>query len=172
MFYDNFVKLCADRKESPSGVARKIGLSNAAASGWKNGKVPSDTTLLKLSEYFGVSIDDLVGKSELMFYDKFKELCEKKGVSCNKAAIEIGLSNATPTTWKKRGLTPKSDTLAKISDYFGVTTDYLLGTEQKEKPTGDADELDEKLINKLVDLTPEELIKVTAFIDGLKAGRG
>lgn len=77
-----------------------------------------------------------------MFYDKFKELCKKKGVSCNKAAIEIGLSNATPTTWKKRGLTPKSDTLAKIADYFGVTTDYLLGTEQKEKPTGDADERD------------------------------
>lgn len=58
-----------------------------------------------------------------------------------------------------------------MADYFGVTVGYLLG-EEKEKPTGDADELDEKLINKLVDLTPEELIKVTAFIDGLKAGRG
>ena len=61
-----------------------------------------------------------------MFYDKFKQLCEQKGVSCNKAALEMGLSNATPTTWKKRGLTPKGETLTKIADYFGVTTDYLL----------------------------------------------
>ena len=61
-----------------------------------------------------------------MFYDKFKQLCTQKGVSCNRAAAEIGLSNATPTSWKKRGLTPKGDTLTKIADYFGVTTDYLL----------------------------------------------
>lgn len=67
-----------------------------------------------------------------MFYDRFKELCDAKGVSCNKAAVQIGLSNATPTTWKKRGLTPKGDTLSKIADYFGVTTDYLLTGEQKE----------------------------------------
>lgn len=74
-----------------------------------------------------------------MFYDRFKALCEDRGISCNRAAAEIGLSNATPTTWKKRGLTPKSDTLTKIADYFGVTTDYLLGAEEK-KPTSTAGE--------------------------------
>lgn len=70
-----------------------------------------------------------------MFYDKFKSLCKEKGVSCNRAAIEIGLSNATPTTWKKRGLTPKADTLAKIADYFGVSVDSLLDSETA-KSTG------------------------------------
>ncbi len=70
-----------------------------------------------------------------MFYDRFKQLCDQKGVSCNRAALEIGLSNATPTKWKKTGATPVGDTLNKIADYFGVSVDYLLGTEQKEKPT-------------------------------------
>ncbi|MBR4291944.1 MAG: XRE family transcriptional regulator [Oscillospiraceae bacterium] len=46
----------------------------------------------------------------------------------------MGLSNATPTAWKKRGLTPKADTLAMIANYFGVTTDYLLGEETKKAP--------------------------------------
>ena len=69
-----------------------------------------------------------------MFYDRFKELCERKGVSCNKAAIEIGLSNATPTKWKKTGATPVGETLDKIAAYFGVTTDYLLGKEKKNAP--------------------------------------
>lgn len=70
-----------------------------------------------------------------MFYDRFKELCDKRGISCNRAALEMGLSNATPTAWKKRGLTPKADTLAIIASYFGVTTDYLLGEETKKAPT-------------------------------------
>lgn len=60
MFYDKFLSLCAERKESPSGVARKIGLSNAAANGWKNGKMPSDVTLTKLAQYFGVTTDYLL----------------------------------------------------------------------------------------------------------------
>lgn len=70
-----------------------------------------------------------------MFYDRFKQLCERKGVSCNKAALEIGLSNATPTKWKKTGATPVGDTLDKIAAYFGVSTDYLLGKEKEKAPT-------------------------------------
>lgn len=69
-----------------------------------------------------------------MFYDRFKELCDQRGITCNRAALEMGLSNATPTAWKKRGLTPKADTLAMIANYFGVTTDYLLGEETKKAP--------------------------------------
>lgn len=49
-----------------------------------------------------------------MFYDRFKEMCTKKGVSCNKAATEIGLSNSTATKWKKTGATPDVKTISKI----------------------------------------------------------
>lgn len=62
-----------------------------------------------------------------MFYDVFKMLCEKKGVSCNRAAMDIGLSNSTPTKWKKTGANPDGKTISKISNYFGVSSDYLLG---------------------------------------------
>lgn len=69
-----------------------------------------------------------------MFYDVFKRLCDEKGISCNRAATEIGLSNATATKWKKTGATPSGDTLSKIADYFDVSVDYLLGNEEKEQP--------------------------------------
>ncbi len=65
-----------------------------------------------------------------MFYDLYIELCEKKNVTPTRAAVEMGISKATPTTWKKRGLTPQGETLNKISNYFGVSTDYLLGIEK------------------------------------------
>lgn len=65
-----------------------------------------------------------------MFYDRFRELCRQKGVSCNRAALDMGLSNATPTKWKKTGATPTVDTLHIIADYFGVPVSSLLGTEE------------------------------------------
>ena len=61
-----------------------------------------------------------------MFYDKFKELCDLKGVSVSKAASEIGLSNSTATKWKKTGATPDSSTIAKAASYFDVPTDYFM----------------------------------------------
>lgn len=61
-----------------------------------------------------------------MFYDKFKLLCDQKGVSCNRAATDMGLSNSTPTKWKKTGATPDGATLSKISSYFGVSVGDLL----------------------------------------------
>lgn len=80
-----------------------------------------------------------------MFYDRFRQLCENKGVSCNKAALEIGLSNATPTKWRKTGATPTGETLDRIAKYFGVSTDYLLGKETEKAPTvsGERDILDD-----------------------------
>ena len=80
-----------------------------------------------------------------MFYDRFRQLCENKGISCNKAALEIGLSNATPTKWRKTGATPTGETLDRIAKYFGVSTDYLLGKETEKAPTGsgERDILDE-----------------------------
>lgn len=71
-----------------------------------------------------------------MFYDIYADLCQKKGITKTRAALEIGLSNATPTKWKNTGATPDGATLQKIADYFGVSVGYLLGTEDKKiEPT-------------------------------------
>lgn len=70
-----------------------------------------------------------------MFYDKFKQLCDSRGISCNKAALEIGLSNATVPKWKKTGFTPRGETLSKIADYFEVSIGYLLDEETEKAPT-------------------------------------
>lgn len=60
-----------------------------------------------------------------MFYDRFYELCQRKGVTPTKVARDLGLRQSTVSMWKKQGTTPKYDTLKKLADYFGVTTDDL-----------------------------------------------
>lgn len=63
-FYSNFLEQCAKINLSPTAVAVAIGLSNAAATGWKKGKQPSDVTLQKLSNYFGCTVADLTAEKE------------------------------------------------------------------------------------------------------------
>lgn len=63
-FYDNYIKLCAVHDKSPTAVSKEIGLSNAAASGWKNGKKPSAVTKQKLADYFGVTVKELTGEEQ------------------------------------------------------------------------------------------------------------
>lgn len=45
----------------------------------------------------------------------------------------MGLSNSLATKWKNTGAVPQGETLNKVANYFGVSVDYLLGNEQKEK---------------------------------------
>lgn len=66
------------------------------------------------------------------FYNNFLELCLKKGVSPTKAAVDIGLSNAAASNWKK-GSVPYGATLKKLSGYFGCTVADLTGEPQEIK---------------------------------------
>lgn len=63
-FYENYLLLCAKKGISKTAAALAIGLSNAAPTGWKNGKEPNELTLVKLSDYFGVPISELIGEKE------------------------------------------------------------------------------------------------------------
>nr|MBQ8244080.1 helix-turn-helix transcriptional regulator [Oscillospiraceae bacterium] len=60
-----------------------------------------------------------------MFFTRFKELCDEKGISVYRACTEIGLNRSAVAKWKAGG-SPNGTTAAKLAEYFGVSTDYLL----------------------------------------------
>lgn len=62
MFKENFIKLCNKAGKTPTAVCAEIGLSNAAYSKWDEKSVPHRATLLKIADYFGVSVDYLLGR--------------------------------------------------------------------------------------------------------------
>lgn len=92
------------------------------------------------------------------FFEQYSRLCKERGMSANGAAKEIGLPSSSVTYWK-RGSLPQQRTLERVAEYFGVSTDYLLGyTDEKEKPVSARAELD-----KLIDgMGREELIDFIA----------
>lgn len=64
MFKKIFIRLCNERGVAPTTVCRENGLSNAAFSCWTDDSIPRKTTLLKLANYFNVSVDYLLGKED------------------------------------------------------------------------------------------------------------
>lgn len=66
-----------------------------------------------------------------MFYDSFKKYCDNIGKTPTTVAKEIGFSANAPTAWKNKQSSPKFESIQKIADYFGITTDELLNGEPR-----------------------------------------
>ena len=60
MFKTNFERICAQKGVAPSRVLRDIGLSNSIYSTWGENSKPRNSTLIKIAEYLGVTVADLL----------------------------------------------------------------------------------------------------------------
>ena len=61
MFKQRFIRLCNDKKVSPSAACAAIGLSNATFSCWTDESVPRRATLQRIADYFGTTVAYLTG---------------------------------------------------------------------------------------------------------------
>lgn len=69
-------------------------------------------------------------------YERITALCKNKGVSGSRMCLDLGLSKSTMSDLKygrTKGMS--TATAQKIASYLDVTVDFLLGEEEKEKPT-------------------------------------
>lgn len=62
MFWENFIKLCAEKGKTPTSVVLDLGYSKGTVTHWKNGHVPQVLALHKIADYFGVTVEYLLGK--------------------------------------------------------------------------------------------------------------
>ena len=62
MFYDIFIKLCAEKGKRPSDVSRELEIGKSTISMWKKqNSIPNAVTLMQLAEYFNVTPAYLAG---------------------------------------------------------------------------------------------------------------
>ena len=88
MFYSNYVKLCSKLNKSPSAVGEELGFTRASVTGWGNGATPRKSSLIKIADYFGVTVTELMSGVE--------ERKEAPGISAEGAKEAI--SNFISTT--------------------------------------------------------------------------
>lgn len=64
MFWEIFSELCLQQGKSPNAIAKELKISSGSVTNWKNGTIPNNSALLKLANYFNVSVDYLLGKED------------------------------------------------------------------------------------------------------------
>lgn len=109
------------------------------------GKIPKPVVVMRIADYFQVSVDYLLGRTNNKFFektemnvsfgDRYKELKQspqsigKGGKKWTDYAVasHLHISTAYITNWKKYHYIPSLDNLIILSELFGVSLDYLLG---------------------------------------------
>lgn len=72
-----------------------------------------------------------------IFASKLLEIREGKGISRQKMADDLGMSRASLEYYEKGKRTPDLNIISKISDYLGVSIDYLMGKSKCISPDED-----------------------------------
>lgn len=100
-------------------------------------------------------------------YDRIKGLCQRKGMTVSRLAIELGFSKST-FSWLKNYPEKKisTNTAQKIADYFGVSVDYLItGAEVLAPPAVTDYDLKVALFNGDTEVTDEMWQEVKNFAE-------
>lgn len=61
IFFKRFYRLCRQNGTTPNGIAKDIGASSGSLTSWKNGTMPRAGMVKRIAEYFGVSVNYLMG---------------------------------------------------------------------------------------------------------------
>lgn len=90
--------------------------------------------------------------------ERVKQLCKEKGVSMNAAESEMGLAKGYIS--KLDNSNPNQKTLQKMSDYFGVSVEFLISGKEDSR---------EQKITSLSQTEELDIIEVVLRFNGEKA---
>lgn len=90
-----------------------------------------------------------------MLNDRIKHLRLSKGINQVELANKLGVTKQSISNWENDNILPSIDMLCKIAKYFSVSTDYLLG-------------FDDKRYLNVENLTDEQISHIQLLIDDIK----
>lgn len=137
-FQSRFQELVAEHGKNKTQIAADMNITYVLFSkAYNYGILPRPTVLVRIADYFGVSMDFLLGKAEensfvparerATFAQRLEQLRQKKQVSVYRVAEQTHIHRNNIAGWLNKGYLPSLEDLETLADYFGVSVDCLLG---------------------------------------------
>ena len=142
-FVSNIKLLRKEFNVSQPQLAKETGLANSEISYWENGeRTPNARVIIILSRYFQVTTDYLLKVNEdntsvyrsddycadmTLLNKRLKDLRIKNKLSQSELAKNVNISQPAINYWELGKRTPNANAIITLANYFGVSTDYLLG---------------------------------------------
>lgn len=102
-----------------------------------------------------------------MFYENLKRICDEKGVKITPIVAECGGAKGSISNWKK-GASPNSDIVARLSVRLNVSADMLIFGREKY-PLPELTEEEYKCLEAFNDLYGDDQTLAIGFMKGLAA---
>ena len=80
----------------------------------------------------------------MQFSLRFKQLCKERHVTQKQALADMGFHRNAAQRWADGS--PSTDALIKIAEYFDMSTDEVLGVDNKKTPTPEGERDYEKIV--------------------------
>lgn len=104
------------------------------------------------------------------FWERYVAACNRKGIrpQTQRNADAFGVTRASITSWKSKNIVPNGSVIAKIAEYLGVTTDYLLGrSDDIESGAPKVDTPVPRVLMLYYSLSDKDRIRAEAYMEGL-----
>lgn len=95
-----------------------------------------------------------------MFAKRIKYLRQTKELNQVQLSEKLGVAKQSISNWENDNIMPSVEMLEKIADFFGVSTDYLLGRDKKTTTDG--------TMVDLTGLTPRQMEHIRLIIEDFR----
>ncbi len=137
-FQNRITDLVAESENKKSELPMQIGIDYRSLSNALNyGIVPKPRILIRIADYYNISIKFLLGKTEDEYFEKSKNpsnfknrlnsLCAENKITYYKLGKVCHFDKSYISRWLNRNYLPSLEILEVLADYFMVSIDYLLG---------------------------------------------
>ena len=156
-FQTRITDLVAESDHKRSDLPKLMGIDYSSLSNALNyGIIPTPRILIRIADFFNISLAYLLGSSDDETFFKAKEpttfkdrviaLCDEKAVTCYRVSQDCFFDKSYISRWIHKGYFPSLELLEILSDYFDVSLDYICG--RCEKPQGKLYEFKPKIENE------------------------
>lgn len=80
-----------------------------------------------------------------MIGDTLKRLRNLKNITSEELCTQIGIKSGSYRNYERNDRKPDYETLIKLADFYGVTTDYLLGRPNAKPPADPVEEFSDRV---------------------------
>ena len=137
-FQEIFKELIEDLDYKKSEIPKRIGIDyDVFTKIMDYGRIPKPIILIRIADYFNVSIEYLLGRTNEIyfekstlsksFYERYTELKNLYQLTDYAVAQKLHIATSYTSNWKKKGFIPSLTNLILLSEIFETTLDYLLG---------------------------------------------
>ena len=123
---------------SQKELGEKLGVSASAIGMYEQGRrEPSNAMMIAMEKLFGVTVDYLLGVTDTLETgirncgNTIKELRTEAGMTQEELGKLLNVQNAAVSKYESGKIPLTGETLLKLSKIFNVSTDYLLGAEER-----------------------------------------